>query len=247
MPLRIDILTLFPEAFPAMLSSSIVGRAISQGLVEVFVHDIRAWATGGHRKVDDRPFGGGPGMVFMCEPLTAAVEAVEAMDPRQSLRILLSPSGIPFTQSHARANANASRLLLICGHYEGIDERAIEELALQEFSIGDFVLSGGEIPALAIVDAVTRLIPGALGHQESAAQDSFSIAGPSGELLLDCPHYTRPREWRGRTVPDVLLSGDHEAIAAWRREESIQRTHQRRPDLASEALPGPPSHERNPS
>jgi tRNA (guanine37-N1)-methyltransferase len=247
MALRIDILTIFPEVFPGMLASSIVGRAISQEIVSVHVHDIRAWATGTHHKVDDRPFGGGPGMVFMCEPLSAAVEAVEKLDPRASRRILLSPSGAPLTQVGVRGFAAAERLLLVCGHYEGVDQRAIEELSLEEVSIGDFVLSGGELPALALVDAITRLLPGALGHEESAAQDSFSITDPAGQLLLDCPHYTRPREWRGRSVPEVLLSGDHQAIAAWRREESMQRTHQRRPDLVCQTRNGSPSHERNPS
>ncbi|MSR29016.1 MAG: tRNA (guanosine(37)-N1)-methyltransferase TrmD [Phycisphaerales bacterium] len=245
MPLRIDILTLFPEMFATPLSTSIVARSIAQGIVEVHVHDIREWSSGGHNKVDDRPFGGGPGMVFMCEPLTAAVEAVEGMDQRPSNRVLLSPAGAPFTQPAARAFAASTRLMLICGHYEGVDERAIEELALTEISIGDFVLSGGEIPALAIVDAVTRLLPGSLGHADSASQDSFSIEGPSGEPLLDCPHYTRPREWRGRIVPDILLSGDHEAIAQWRHEESIRRTRLRRPDLAFQAHTGPTSQQRN--
>lgn len=233
MPLRIDILTLFPEVFAPVLGASIVGRAISSGLLEVHVHNIRDWAQGGHNKVDDRPFGGGPGMVFMCEPLSAAVEAVEAMDPRPSRRILLSPAGAKFSQHCAGELAGTTRIMLICGHYEGIDERAIEELRLEEISIGDFVLSGGELPALTIVDAVARLLPGALGHESSAAQDSFSITGPDGQPLLDCPHYTRPRQWRGRSVPDVLLSGDHQAIARWRCEESLRRTSQRRPDLDS--------------
>ncbi len=245
MTLRIDILTIFPEMFPAPLGASIVGRAITQGLVDVQVHDIRAWATGAHNKVDDRPFGGGPGMVFMCEPLTAAVEAIEKLDPRPATRILLSAAGSPANQAFVRQCAGSARLMLICGHYEGVDERAIQELGFTEISIGDFVLSGGEIPALAIVDAVTRLLPGALGHEESAAQDSFTIQGPSGELLLDCPHYTRPREWRGRSVPDILLSGNHEAIAQWRRGESIRRTRERRPDLATQAQSGQLAHERN--
>ena len=244
MALRIDILTIFPEMFAAPLATSIVGRAIAQGVVEVHVHDIRRWASGAHNKVDDRPFGGGPGMVFMCEPLTAAVEAVEQLDARPSTRFLLSPAGTPFTQPLARACAASARLMLICGHYEGIDERAIEELSLTELSIGDFVLSGGEIPALAVVDAVTRLLPGSLGHEDSAAQDSFTLHGEDGDPLLDCPHYTRPREWRGRIVPDVLLSGDHQAISQWRHEESIRRTRERRPDLAAQAPSGPRAHTR---
>ncbi|MSQ89892.1 MAG: tRNA (guanosine(37)-N1)-methyltransferase TrmD [Phycisphaerales bacterium] len=237
MTLRIDILTLFPDMFAPVLGTSIVGRAIAQGLVDVHVHDIRKWSVGrdagGHNKVDDRPFGGGPGMVFMCEPLSAAVEAVDAHDPRPARRILLSPAGKKFAQHDAAVIAESQRIMLICGHYEGIDQRAIDELALEEISIGDFVLSGGELPALAIVDAVARLIPGALGHQDSAAEDSFSKTTDAGAPLLDCPHYTRPREWRGHIVPDVLLSGDHQAIARWRLEESIKRTRQRRPDLES--------------
>ena len=235
MPLRIDILTLFHDMFAPVLGTSIVGRAIAQGLLEVNVHDIRKWSigrdAGGHNRVDDRPFGGGPGMVFMCEPLCAAIEAVEAQDPRPSRRILLSPAGSKFTQVAAATIAKSERIMLICGHYEGVDQRVIDEMKLEEVSIGDFVLSGGELPALAIVDAAVRLIPGALGHEDSAAEDSFSLTSEEGTPLLDSPHYTRPREWRGRFVPDVLLSGDHQAIAKWRRKESISRTRERRPDL----------------
>ncbi len=237
MSLRIDILTLFPEMFAPVLGTSIVGRAIAQGLLNVHVHDIRKWSigrdAGGHNRVDDRPFGGGPGMVLMCEPLSAAVEAVEAQDPRPARRILLSPAGAKFSQSDAAAIASSERIMLICGHYEGIDQRAIDALKLEEISIGDFVLSGGELPALVIVDAAARLIPGALGHEDSAAEDSFSKVDAAGNPLLDCPHYTRPRDWRGVSVPDVLLSGDHKAIAAWRLQESITRTRERRPDLDS--------------
>lgn len=235
MPLRIDILTLFPEMFTPVLGASIVGRAQAAGLVDVHVHDVRRWAEGPHRKVDDRPFGGGPGMVMMCEPLAAAVEAVEALDPRQSERILLSPTGERLAQPLASALARADgRIMLVCGHYEGVDERAIVALRMRELSIGDVVLSGGEIPAMLVVDAVTRLLPGALGHDASAAEDSFSITDGDGHPLLDCPHYTRPREWRGMTVPEPLLSGDHGAIASWRREQSLHRTRDRRPDLLHE-------------
>lgn len=230
---RIDILSLFPEVFPAALSSSILGRAISDGLLSVHVHDIRQWAELPHRKVDDRPFGGGPGMVFMCEPLAAAVEAVEALDARRARRILLAPAGQPMTQPLVNALASTERLMLLCGHYEGVDQRAIEALEFEEVSIGDFVVSGGELPALLLVDAVARLLPGALGHDASAAEDSFSITDEHGQPLLDCPHYTRPRVWRERAVPEVLLSGDHQAIASWRRSESEHRTRTRRPDLVS--------------
>jgi len=235
MPLRIDILTLFPEMFGPVLGASIVGRACESGIVQVHVHDIRAWADGPHRKVDDRPFGGGPGMVLMCEPLAAAIEAVEAMDARPATRILLAPTGERLTQPVAHALAQAEgRIMLVCGHYEGVDERAICALGLRELSIGDVVLSGGEIPAMLVTDAVVRLLPGALGHGDSASQDSFSITDTNGHALLDCPHYTRPREWRGMAVPEPLLSGDHGAIAQWRLEQSISRTRDRRPDLFHE-------------
>jgi len=230
---RIDILSLFPEVFPAALSSSILGRAVGDGLLTVHVHDIRQWAEGPHRKVDDRPFGGGPGMVFMCEPLAAAVEAVEALDSRRARRVLLAPAGRPLTQRLVNEVASAPRLMLLCGHYEGVDQRAIDALGFEEISVGDFVVSGGELPALLLVDAIARLLPGALGHEASAAEDSFSITNEQGQPLLDCPHYTRPRVWRERAVPEVLLSGDHQAIAEWRRSESELRTRTRRPDLVS--------------
>lgn len=229
--MRIDFLTLFPEMFPPILSASILGRASSAGLVEFHVHDIRAWTDDKHRKVDDRPFGGGPGMVLMCQPLFDSVEAVERMDARVALRVLLTPQGERVAQPRVEELATRDRLLLIAGHYEGIDERAIEELRPLELSVGDFVLSGGELPALALTDAVVRLLPGALGHQDSATEDSFSRRDADGRPLLDCPHYTRPREWRGRSVPEVLLSGDHAGIAAWRMEQMVRRTRERRPDL----------------
>lgn len=229
--MRIDFLTLFPEMFPPILTASILGRATECGAVEFKVHDIRDWADNRHRKVDDRPFGGGPGMVFMCQPLVDAVEAVERVDARVALRVLLTPQGERLTQARVEELSKRDRLLLIAGHYEGIDERAIEELRPLEISVGDFVMSGGELPALALADAVTRLLPGVLGHEQSAAEDSFSRRDEHGHPLLDCPHYTRPREWRGRTVPEILLSGDHAAIEAWRRQEMVRRTHERRPDL----------------
>ncbi|MFO0826899.1 MAG: tRNA (guanosine(37)-N1)-methyltransferase TrmD [Phycisphaerales bacterium] len=230
--MRIDLLTLFPEMFPPVLATSILGRAAQNGVANYHVHDIRNWADNKHRKVDDRPFGGGPGMVLMCQPVFDAVHAVEAMDATNATRVLLSPQGEPLRQRRVEWLAKQERLLLIAGHYEGIDERVIEELTPLELSLGDYVLSGGELAALVVVDAVVRLLPGALGHDESAAEDSFSSAtGQDGQLVLDCPHFTRPREWRGRTVPDVLLSGDHAAIASWRREQRGSRTRQRRPDL----------------
>lgn len=231
-PMRIDILTIFPELFEPILATSIPGRAREAGAVNYFVHDIREWADNKHRKVDDRPFGGGPGMVLMCQPLVDCVEAVEAMDERQATRVLLSPQGEPLRQERVESLAKTERMLLIAGHYEGIDERAIEALSPLELSIGDFVTSGGELPALLLVDAVVRLLPNVLGHELSAAEDSFSARDESGAPLLDCPHYTRPRSWRGREVPEVLLGGDHAAIARWRLQQMKDRTRTRRPDLA---------------
>lgn len=232
--MRIDLLTLFPEMFPPVLASSIVGRAADAGIADYHVHDIRQYAQNKHAKVDDRPFGGGPGMVLMCQPVYDAVLSVEALDARPATRIVLTPQGEPLRQKRVEWLATQERLLFIAGHYEGFDERVLEELNPLELSIGDYVLSGGELAALVIVDAVVRLLPGALGHEQSAAEDSFSTATTKdGQTLLDCPHYTRPREWRGREVPEVLLSGDHAAIAAWRDEERRKRTRERRPDLAS--------------
>lgn len=244
--MRFDVLTLFPEMFPQVLGTSIVGRAAQNGIADFHVHDIRAWADNKHNKVDDRPFGGGPGMVMMCQPVFDSVRAVEAMDGRPAVRLLMTPQGEPLRQRRVEWLARQERLLLIAGHYEGIDERVIEELTPLELSIGDFVLSGGELAAMLVVDAVVRLLPGALGHEGSAAEDSFALGpatGPAGgpatgedgrpgqAPLLDCPHFTRPREWRGRTVPDVLLSGDHASIARWRDQQRLERTRQRRPDL----------------
>jgi tRNA (guanine37-N1)-methyltransferase len=219
MPLRIDILTTFPEMFattsPAALGVSIPGRAVTAGLVEIVATDIRAYSDNKHKKTDDRPFGGGPGMVMMCQPLWDAVQAVEAADERPATRILLTPQGRPLNQALVEELAAKPRLLLIAGHYEGIDERVIERLNPLEISIGDYVLSGGELGAMVIIDAIVRLLPGVLGDDESNRQDSFSPAGPSARRLLDCPHYTKPREWMGVPVPEILLSGDHGRIAGW--------------------------------
>ncbi|MFZ4575370.1 MAG: tRNA (guanosine(37)-N1)-methyltransferase TrmD [Phycisphaerales bacterium] len=234
MPLRVDIVTTFPEMFgttpPAALGVSIPGRAVRAGALEVVATDIRAFSDNKHKKTDDRPFGGGPGMVMMCQPLWDCVASVEAADPRPCRRLLTSPQGAPLTQALVEELAALPRLLIIAGHYEGIDERVIEALGPQEVSIGDYVLSGGELAALVLVDAVARLLPGVLGDAESNVQDSFSVFEGDGRLL-DCPHYTKPREWEGRSVPDVLLSGNHEAIARWRREQRLDRTRVRRPDL----------------
>jgi len=234
MALRIDILTTFPEMFaaeaPGALRVSIPARARAAGLVEWFATDIRGYTTNKHQKTDDRPFGGGPGMVMMCQPVWDAVHAVEAMDPRLATRILLTPQGRPLTQSLVEELAAKPRLLLLAGHYEGIDERVIERLAPLEISIGDYVLSGGELAAMVLIDAVTRLQTGALGDEGSAAADSFSKL-PDGRRLLDCPHYTRPREWMGVEVPEVLIGGDHGKVDAWRLEQMLKRTRERRPDL----------------
>ena len=196
--MRIDVLTLFPEMFAPVVGTSIPGRAIACGSLEFHAHDIRAWSTDRHRKVDDRPFGGGPGMVMMCQPLVDAVEAVENMDTRAACRVLLTPQGERLAQPRVEWFSRQPRIVLVAGHYEGIDERAVQELAPLEVSVGDFVVSGGEIPAMMLVDAVARLLPGVLGHEQSAAEDSFSRRDDEGRALLDCPHYTRPREWRGR-------------------------------------------------
>lgn len=225
MPLRIDILTLFPELFQSVLGTSIPKRAAQKGLVEYHLTNIRDYATDAHKSVDDKPFGGGPGMVMMCPTVFDAVEAAEKQDPRPALRILLTPQGQRFDQSVAEHLAGQQRLLLISGHYEGFDERIIEGLRPMELSIGDYVLSGGELPALVVIDAIVRLLPGALGALDGAADETFT------DGLLEYPQYTRPREFRGMGVPDVLLGGNHREIARWRAEQREQRTKERRPDL----------------
>jgi tRNA (guanine37-N1)-methyltransferase len=249
--LRFDILTTFPEMFAPIggsaLNTSIPARGRAAGLVEWHAFNIREHTLNKHGKTDDRPFGGGPGMVMMCQPVWDAVMAVEALDPRPARRVLLSPQGVPLTQSMVEDLSKLPRLVLIAGHYEGLDQRVIDKLAPLEISLGDYVLSGGELAAMVLMDAVIRLIPGVLGHEESSAQDSFSVANsylgtpqtprerrlivPDDTRLLDCPHYTQPREWMGMTVPEALLSGDHGAIERWRLEQRLQRTRERRPDL----------------
>lgn len=226
MSLRIDILTLFPEMFGPLLGTSIPKRAAEKGLVSYHLTNIRDFATDAHKSVDDKPFGGGPGMVMMCEPMFAAVETVERDEPhRPTRRILLSPQGRRFDQSLAAELAMEDRLLLICGRYEGFDERIVEGLKPTELSLGDYVLSGGELAAMVVLDAVVRLIPGVLGHADGAADESFA------DGLLEHPQYTQPREFRGMAVPEVLLSGNHRKIAEWRLEQRKQRTQSRRPDL----------------
>lgn len=224
---EIHVVTLFPEWFEHLKSLGLTGRAMADGRVVLRCFNPRDWAEGAHRSVDDRPYGGGPGMVMRPEPLALAIEAASvASDVPVSG---LSPQGRPLNQSAVETLARRSRLVLVCGRYEGIDERVNQELIDEEWSLGDFVMSGGEYAAAALMDAVIRLQPGVLGHDQSAAQDSFSVG------LLDCPHYTRPELWRGEPVPEVLLSGDHAAIARWRRQQSITRTARRRPDLLASA------------
>lgn len=225
MALRIDILTLFPEMFVPILGTSIPKRAAEKGLVSYHLTQIREFATDAHKSVDDKPFGGGPGMVMMCQTVFDAVEHAEKQDPRPARRILLSPQGRVFDQRIAEELAKEERLLLIAGHYEGFDERIVEGLSPMELSIGDYVLSGGELAALVVVDAVVRLLPGALGAEHGAADESFA------DGLLEYPQYTRPREYRGMSVPEMLLSGNHKLIAQWRLEQRKIRTRQRRPDL----------------
>ncbi len=229
--MRIDIITIFPEAF-APLDLSMLKRARERGLLEIVVWDLREFATDRHRQVDDSPYGGGPGMVMKLEPFYAAVEAIRAAAPGTSPRIILtSPQGARFTHGIARQLANEDHLIILCGHYEGIDERVREGLATDEISVGDYVLTGGELPAMVIVDAVARFVPGVVGDAQSVAADSFA------EGLLDYPQYTRPAEFRGMKVPEVLLSGDHAAIRRWRHAQRLGRTLQRRPDLlTTEAL-----------
>jgi tRNA (guanine37-N1)-methyltransferase len=237
--MRIDILTTFPEMFapdpPAALGLSIPARARKAGLVEWHATNIRDFATDKHQKTDDRPFGGGPGMVMMCQPVWDAVHAVEARDDRPATRILMTPQGRHLRQEMVEALAAKPRLLIIAGHYEGIDERVIEKLGPLEISLGDYILSGGELPAMVLMDAVIRLLPGVLGHDESAGADSFSLTPSAGggepRRLLDYPHYTRPREWMGMPVPEILIGGDHQEVARWRRERMLERTRDRRPDL----------------
>jgi tRNA (guanine37-N1)-methyltransferase len=224
-PLRIDILTLFPEMFAPVLGTSIPKRAADKGLVNYHLTNIRDFAVDAHQSVDDKPFGGGPGMVLMCQTLFDAVEAVEKQDNRAVTKVLLTPQGKLFDQKMAEDLAKKDRLLLIAGHYEGFDERIREGLSPLEISVGDYVLSGGELPAMIVIDAIVRLLPGALGAEDGAADESFA------DGLLEYPQYTRPREFRGMSVPEILLSGNHAAIAKWRHEQRKIRTQQRRPDL----------------
>ncbi|MGI9177641.1 MAG: tRNA (guanosine(37)-N1)-methyltransferase TrmD [Pirellulales bacterium] len=221
--MRIDIVTLFPEMFTGFLDGSLLGVARSRGLVDIRLTNIRDFSEGVHRQVDDRPYGGGPGMLLMPGPVVACVESVQAAGPAVGRTVLLTPGGRPLDQSVVEELSRLERIVLVCGRYEGFDARIRETLAADEISIGDYVLSGGEVAAMVVVDAVARLIPGVLGHEESAGQDSFS----GDDRLVEGPQYTRPREFRGLQVPEILLSGDHGRIAAWRREQAVAATARR--------------------
>ena len=231
--LRVDIITIFPDYFREAFDYGIIRRARAAGLVGIQAHDLRAWTTDKHHIVDDRPFGGGDGMVLKPEPIFAAVESVAGARRREGIAagkrvVLLSPQGRSFTQSLAAEFANSEQLVLICGRYEGVDERVAEALVTDEISIGDYVLSGGEPAALTVIDATVRLLPGALGSETSATNESFS------DGLLDCPQYTRPPEFEGMRAPEVLLNGNHAEIARWRREAGLEKTKRNRPDLLEE-------------
>ena len=225
--MRIDIVSLFPEFVSQVAAHGVVGRAQERGLLSIHGWNPRDYAQGSYRRVDDRPFGGGPGMVMLIDPLSAALTAAREADPRPGRVIYMSPQGAALTQAKARALATHERLILLCGRYEGVDERLLLAEVDEELSIGDYVLSGGELAAAVVIDTTARLLPGALNDAESAAQDSFE--GEGG--LLDCPHYTRPLEHALGSVPPVLLSGNHAEIARWRRKQSLGRTWLRRPEL----------------
>jgi tRNA (guanine37-N1)-methyltransferase len=223
--MRVDVVTLFPGLFQAFLETGIVGRAVSGGKVDVQLHDLRQHGEGPYRKVDDAPYGGGAGMVFLPGPLFAALDAVQAVGDGPGTVLLMSPQGKRLDQAACRRLAGAGRLIVICGRYEGVDERFIEARVDEEVSIGDYVLCGGELPAMVLVEAVARLLPEVLGDPESAENDSFSRG------LLDHPHYTRPEVFQGMRVPEVLLSGHHAEIARWRDERALENTRRKRPDL----------------
>jgi len=228
--MRIDVLTIFPNMFDAVLGESIVKRAKEKRVVEINITDLRLFSKDKHRKVDDKPFGGGPGMVMNAEPFFEAVNYIrkKTKDRRLKTRtILLTPKGKKFDQALALKLSKYEHMVLLCGHYEGIDERVAEGLADDEISIGDFVLTGGELPAMVIIDSIVRLLPGALGDENSSKDESFS------ENFLEYPHYTRPADYNGMKVPDVLLSGNHEKIKEWRKKEAIKVTKKKRPDLIS--------------
>jgi tRNA (guanine37-N1)-methyltransferase len=223
---RIDVFTIFPAVVEAPLLESLLGRAIGAGVLDVRVHDLRQWSVDRHRTVDDAPFGGGPGMVMKPEPFFAAVES---LDPDRGRVLLMSPAGRRLDQELVRALSSEPHLTILCGRYEGVDERVADGLPAEEISIGDYVLSGGELPALVLIEAITRLVPGVIGKEASHEQDSFSAGG-----VLDHPHYTRPQEFRGMSVPEVLVSGNHGEIDRWRRDAAVEKTRRNRPDLTKD-------------
>ncbi len=261
-----DIITIFPDFFSGPFAWGVIRRARDAGLIQIGIHDLRNFTTDKHRTTDDRPFGGGEGMVMKCDPILAAVESIlsreagPATERERAAVVLLSASGKPFDQATARRWSSLPRLILVCGRYEGVDERIAEHLATEEVSVGNFVLSGGELPAAMVVDAVTRLLPGALGDERSSEQESFTpptaamesrvlsakagsletraafeSSGMGGGGILDCPHYTRPAVFRGWAVPEVLISGNHEQIRRWRRKRALEKTLRNRPDLLAGA------------
>lgn len=222
---QVDVITLFPEVVSVPLGASIVGRALERGLLTLRVHDLRAQGIGKYRQVDDEPYGGGPGMVLRPEPIAAALEPLRS---RESRVLLMTPQGRRFGQVDAARLSKEPHLIFLCGHYEGVDQRIVDTCVDEELSIGDYVLTNGAIAAVVVIDAIARLLPGVLGDDESALQESFGASG-----LLDHPHYTRPAEWKGMKVPDILLSGDHGKIAQWRAAQALERTRKNRPDLLS--------------
>jgi tRNA (guanine37-N1)-methyltransferase len=227
--MKIEVVTIFPRMVEAGLDEGVIGRARTSGLLDIVVHDLRAYTPDRHRTVDDVPFGGGPGMVMKAEPFFAAIDAIVSERGRADAVLLMSPAGRRFTQAAAERYAGFDHVVLLCGRYEGVDERVSAHVATEEISIGDYVLSGGELPALVVIDAIGRLVPGVVGDEQSVGEDSFSRG------LLDHPQYTRPADVRGHGVPDVLLSGHHGEIRRWRRREALRRTWERRPDLVAAA------------
>ncbi len=225
--MHLDVLTLFPAMFPGYLGQSLLNKAIEKGLVSVHVHDLRDWSDDPHGRVDDRPFGGGPGMILMVDPVIRAVEAIQPMSNVPATVVLLTPGGRRLDQQLVEQLASGPRYLFLCGRYEGFDQRVSDILNPVEISIGDYILNGGEVAAMVMIDTLVRMVPGVLGHEQSSIEDSFS----RGNRMLEYPQYTRPREYRGWRVPDVLLGGNHPEIRQWRDEQSRLRTGQRRRDL----------------
>jgi len=236
--MRFDVVTLFPDMFTGYLGQSLLNKAIEQGLVEVELHNLRDWSKDKHHNVDDRPFGGGPGMVLKVDTIVECVEEIQSQPDEKPHLVMLTPQGRRLDQRVVEELAESSRLILLCGRYEGFDQRVVDILEPDEISVGDFVLNGGEVAAMVLVDALVRMVPGVLGHEQSNQDDSFS----RGNRLLEFAQYTRPRDYRGHRVPDILLSGDHERIAEWRKQQSLERTQERRADLLD-----PPPHSQDES